>query len=56
MRIPSPPWYGYLNQKLGDIEWLVDALLLVIIVVCVILLFSKDRVLKTAVAVFLISP
>jgi hypothetical protein len=56
MHIPSPPWYKALNEKLVGSEGLVNAVLLMIIAVSVILFFSKDRVLKTAWLVYLISP
>lgn len=56
MKIPKPPWYDYLDKKLEGAEWLVNTILIVVILLCVVMLFSKDRVAKTTVAVFLVSP
>jgi hypothetical protein len=56
MNIPVPPWYKPLNEKLAGVEWLADALLIVVIVLCVILLIRGDRIAKTAFVVYLISP
>jgi hypothetical protein len=56
MHIPSPPWYKALNEKLSGSAGLVDAILLMIIAVSICLFFSKNRVLKTAWLVYLISP
>ena len=56
MSIPRPPWYGTLERKLKGVEWLTDALLIGIIIVSVYLLIKGDSVLKTAWAVYLVSP
>jgi hypothetical protein len=56
MKFPVPPWYKPLNDKLGEVEWLVNALLIIIIVLCVIALVRGDRLQKTAFLVYLVSP
>ena len=56
MNMPKPPWYGTLERKLEGVEWLTDAILIGIICVSVYLLLKGDRVLKTAWAVYLVSP
>jgi hypothetical protein len=56
MKLPIPPWYKPLNQKLEGVEWLVNASLLVIIAICIFLLVRGDRLAKTAFLVYLVSP
>ena len=56
MNFPVPPWYKPLNQKLERLEWLVNALLIIIIVLCVVALVRGDRLQKTAFLVYLVSP
>ncbi len=56
MNLPTPPWYKPLNEKLKTYEWLVDALLVVVIVVSILALVKGDRIAKTGLLVYLISP
>lgn len=50
------PWYEPLNRRLEGSEWLVNALLVLIILISVYLILNKDRVAKTAWLVYLVSP
>lgn len=56
MKLPVPPWYKPLNEKLERVEWLVDVTLIIIIVLCIVALLRGDRLQKTAFLVYLISP
>ncbi len=54
--LPNMPWYKALNDKLEGSEWLVNALLIGIIVLCIVILVKGDRVSRTAWLVYLVSP
>lgn len=56
MKIPKPPWYGWVDDKLQSVEGLTDVVLLGIIAISIILLFKGDRVTKTSWIVYLVSP
>lgn len=56
MKLPTPPWYKPLNEKLNSLEWLVDTLLVVVIVASVLALLKGDRIAKTGLLIYLISP
>lgn len=56
MTIPKPPWYGAVDKKLKEAEWLINPMLIGIIVISLLLLLRGDRVSRTAWLVYLISP
>jgi hypothetical protein len=56
MKLPVPPWYKPINQKLEGIEWLVNALLITIAILCIVAVVRGDRLQKTAFLVYLVSP
>jgi hypothetical protein len=56
MKLPVPPWYKPINDKLAGVEWLVDAILIITIFLCIIALVKGDRLTKTAFVVYLVSP
>ena len=53
---PEMPWYKALNDKLEGAEWLVNALLAGIAILCVVMLLRGDRLSRTAFLVYLVSP
>jgi len=50
------PWYKSLNAKLLPMQNLVNVLLILVILISVYMLISKNNVLKTTWTVFVLSP